>query len=60
MKAITYRFICSAETFLITWLITGSYKLGGILAGILFLTKIGTYFVHERVWESVKWGKNGT
>lgn len=57
-KALTYRFICTTETFLISWLITGSWTAGGIISGILFVTKIGTYFIHERVWETIVWGKN--
>lgn len=56
-KALTYRFICTAETFLVAWYITGSWKAGGLLSGILFFTKIGTYFIHERMWEKIKWGK---
>ncbi len=51
------RFICTAETFLVSWIITGSWEVGGIISGILFFTKIATYFMHERLWENVKWGK---
>lgn len=60
LKSITYRFICSAETFLVTYLVTGSLKIGGGVAGILFFTKLFTYFAHERIWEHVHWGKNGS
>ncbi|KKM73526.1 hypothetical protein LCGC14_1409520 [marine sediment metagenome] len=56
-KALTYRFICTTETFLISWIITGSWTAGGLIAGILFFTKVGTYFFHERLWEGIKWGK---
>ena len=56
-KALTYRFICTAETFLISWLVTGSWETGGTITGILFLIKVATYFIHERVWEKIAWGK---
>lgn len=56
-KAFTYRFICTAETFVVSWIITGSWAAGGLIAAILFFTKIGTYFGHERVWERIGWGK---
>ncbi len=56
-KAFTYRIICTTETFLIGWLITGSLTAGGLIAAILFCIKIVTYFVHERLWERIKWGK---
>lgn len=56
VKALTYRIICSTETFLITWLVTGSWKAGGVVSGTLLFTKVGTYFIHERLWEYTPWG----
>ncbi len=56
-KAFTYRFICTTETFLIGWIITGSWTAGGLIAAILFFIKMVTYFFHERLWERIKWGK---
>lgn len=57
-KALTYRFICTTETFIVSWIITGSMTAGGLISAILFFIKIGTYFAHERLWETVKWGKH--
>lgn len=57
VKSLTYRVVCSAETFLVSWIATGSWQEGGLISSILFFTKIGTFFAHERVWEHVHWGK---
>ena len=50
IKTLTYRAICTTETFLVTWLVTGNWKAGGVIAFILIFTKIGTYFGHEMLW----------
>jgi uncharacterized membrane protein len=57
IKAITYRFICSLETLVVSWAVSGSLLSGSLISGVLFFTKIGTYFVHERIWEHIYWGK---
>ena len=54
-KALTYRVICTLETFTVSWLIIGDLTTGGIITTTLFFIKILTYFGHERVWETIKW-----
>jgi uncharacterized membrane protein len=56
-KTITWRIIASIDTFIIAWVITGSWQLGGSIAIIEVLTKIIFYYVHERVWNKINWGK---
>ena len=56
-KAITFRIIGTIDTILVSWFITGSFKVGAILGGIEFVTKIILYFFHERVWDKyIKYG----
>ena len=56
-KAITFRILGTIDTILISWLVTGSYKIGAILGGIEVVTKIVLYFFHERMWDKyVKYG----
>jgi|TARA_B000000609_G_C24018133_1_gene263872 uncharacterized membrane protein len=56
-KAITWRITASLDTFVIAWIITGSIELGGFIAGVEAVTKIFIYYVHERIWNRIKWGR---
>tara|TARA_Y100000591_G_C21799843_1_gene681457 strand:+ start:1084 stop:1287 length:204 start_codon:yes stop_codon:yes gene_type:complete len=57
-KAITWRITASLDTFVVAWIITGSIELGGFIAGVEAITKIFIYYVHERIWNRIKWGRN--
>jgi adenylylsulfate kinase len=57
-KAISYRILGSAVTALIFFVLTrkGSLSLaGGALDMVL---KIGAYFVHERIWNHINFGRS--
>lgn len=56
-KAITFRILGTIDTVLVSWIITGSFKMGAILGTIEVITKIVLYFLHERVWDKyIKYG----
>lgn len=56
-KAISWRMTGTADTFLIAWLITGTLSLATGIALTEVFTKVGLFWLHERVWNKVKWGK---
>lgn len=56
VKAISWRTLGSIDTFVLSWLFTGSAKAAGAIAGTEVITKIGLYYFHERVWSSIHWG----
>jgi sulfate adenylyltransferase subunit 1 (EFTu-like GTPase family)/uncharacterized membrane protein len=56
-KAVSWRATGSVDTFLVTFVISGSPKLAGSVAITEILTKIVIYYCHERVWAWVPWGK---
>ena len=56
VKAISWRVLGSVDTFILSWLFTGSPKAAGAIASTEVLTKIVLYYFHERIWSSVKWG----
>ena len=56
-KATTYRILSVALTFLISFTITGKLSWATAIAGTEALTKMFLYYVHERCWNRVKWGK---
>ena len=56
-KATTWRITASADTFVISFLVTGEPALAGTIAGIEVLTKMFIYYLHERIWNKITWGK---
>lgn len=57
-KAVSWRITGTIDTFIISWLITGELLLASGIAVTEVVTKVVLYWVHERVWNRVKWGKN--
>jgi uncharacterized membrane protein len=57
MKAVSWRITGSIDTFVLSWLITGSLKFAGGIASTEMVTKIVLYYLHERVWHVVPWGR---
>ncbi len=56
VKAITYRGIIVVLDFMVIYLLTGKVATA---AGFMIISNIYTtvaYFLHERVWSSIKWG----
>lgn len=58
-KAVSWRCTGSVDTFVLSWLITGSIKFAGGIAATELITKIVLYYLHERVWALVPWGRTG-
>ena len=56
-KAVSWRITGSLDTFLISWLITGQPHLAAGITAVELATKISLYWLHERVWLKVKWGR---
>jgi sulfate adenylyltransferase subunit 1 (EFTu-like GTPase family)/uncharacterized membrane protein len=56
-KAVSWRATGSLDTFVIAALVTGSPKLAGGVALGEILTKTALYYLHERAWALVPWGK---
>ena len=57
-KTITWRIIGTIDTMVITWLITGDPMTGLKIGGVEVFTKMILYYLHERVWYRVPFGKN--
>ena len=56
-KAVSYRILGSATTALIVYVLTGKGGLS-IGAGLMdVVLKIGAYFVHERIWNHIEFGR---
>jgi uncharacterized membrane protein len=56
-KAVSWRITGTVDTFIISFFVTGEVALAGAIAVTEVVTKIVLYWLHERVWNKVKWGK---
>lgn len=66
VKAITWRIIASATTFLISIIFFRQFTdknlneilgISGWIAAVEGIAKLIFYYLHERIWLNVKWGK---
>lgn len=57
IKAVSWRLTGSVDTMIISFLITGRIKYALTISGVELFTKIGLYFVHERLWEKISLGR---
>jgi len=55
-KAISWRITGTADTILISYLLTDSLKVAASIGGIELITKMILYYFHERAWANIKWG----
>ena len=59
LKTVTWRILGTLDTFLLSWLITGSLKLGATIGAVEIITKMVLYYFHERIWYNYsKYGIN--
>ena len=56
-KTISWRITGSGATFLISYLISGNLSIAGTIATIQLVANTFLYFIHERVWNKISWGK---
>jgi uncharacterized membrane protein len=49
-KTVSWRIIGTLDTIILSWVITGSWKLGLTIGGVEVITKMVLYFLHERAW----------
>ncbi|MBN2053117.1 DUF2061 domain-containing protein [Candidatus Woesearchaeota archaeon] len=57
VKAITFRIVATITTIILVLLITGNLALAGMVGGIDAASKFIVYYLHERVWNNIEWGK---
>ena len=50
LKSISWRIVGTIDTFLLSYILTGSISFGLSISGIDFFLKIVLYYFHERIW----------
>ncbi|PWL37879.1 hypothetical protein DKG77_14025 [Flagellimonas aquimarina] len=56
-KSVSWRIIGTLDTILISWVVTGTLSLAFSIGMVELVTKMVLYFFHERIWNSINWGK---
>ena len=57
VKTVSWRLTGSGATFLISYLIAGDFAMAGTIAVIQLISNTLLYFVHERIWNKIGWGR---
>lgn len=57
VKALTWRFIATSTTMALAYAATGDLKIAGAIGVADVIIKLFFYYVHERAWGHVEWGK---
>lgn len=57
-KTLAWRFIAAIDTFAISYVITGKATWSVGIVGTEAVTKILWYYLHERLWSHITWGRS--
>lgn len=57
VKSISFRIIATIATVIVVFLITDSWAWAGVIGVIDLIIKIILYYLHERAWVKIAWGK---
>ena len=56
-KAISWRIVATLTTILLVFVYTGNWVISGSVGLLELILKIVIYYVHERVWNLVGFGR---
>jgi len=56
-KSFSYRIFGTLSSFLVVYVITGKGDLSALIAFWETVVKVYIYYVHERVWNKIEWGR---
>jgi len=59
VKALSWRVTGTADTVVVSYFVTGKIGLAVSIGFVELFTKIALYFVHERVWNRISFGRAG-
>ncbi len=58
IKALSWRATGTVDTILVSLIVTGKLSLALSIGLVELFTKIGLYYVHERVWNRISYGRD--
>ena len=56
-KSVTWRVVATLTTILLVYLLTGNLVLSTSVGALELLAKTAIYYIHERVWNMVHFGR---
>lgn len=56
-KSVSWRVVGTLDTIAISWIITGAPAVALSIGMVELLTKMLLYFFHERIWNTIPWGR---
>ena len=56
-KALSWRLTASTDTLIISFIITRKLHWALAISGVELVTKIIWYYVHERLWDKIPFGR---
>ena len=56
-KSTSWRATGTMDTVVVSWIVTGRLTVALSIGGVEVFTKILLYFLHERLWDRVSWGR---
>jgi uncharacterized membrane protein len=56
-KTVSWRVCGSGATFAISYAILGDFTVSGTIAVIQLTFNTVLYYLHERIWNWIKWGR---
>lgn len=57
MKAVTWRAGGTVVTFIVAWVMTREFELAAQIGLLDTAIKLAAFYVHERVWMKINFGK---
>lgn len=57
IKSLTYRIFGTLSSWAVVYVITGKGSLATLVAFWETVVKVAIYYVHERVWNGITWGR---
>lgn len=57
VKSITWRILGTIDTIIISWIIVGDFRFAVSIGGVELFTKMFLYYLHERVWLRIDFGR---
>lgn len=57
VKSLSWRATGTLDTIVVSYFVTGKIKLALSIGLVELFTKIGLYYLHERVWNRIPFGR---
>ena len=57
VKTVSWRITGSSATFAISYAVLGDFTISSTIALIQLTANTLLYFIHERIWNRIRWGQ---